>query len=440
MNTCEIYNQYFKTSFVTKATKALHLQLQTVFMKPLFTFLILFLLFSFTSFAQLKVVIMGSSTAYGVGASTYANSWAGRTEAFLNQNTTDGKDTVVYNISFPAYDSYQEMPDGFVPPPGRPLPDQDYNVTKALSYNPDVVIISLPSNDISYGYARSETMSNFRIMSSTIFANGARCYITTPQPRNDFDALQRDSLFSLVDSITMTFGPFAVNFWDCLVTDDGTLGLKDEYRATGTPHHLNDLGHEMLFDRIMLAGIFDFGGPVALQLNGFHAQSQNNAVSLKWHTEQQGANTSFELQKSADGRSFETHSIQNIAEARQSADYYAIDQAPFEGKTFYRVKITEAGRISYSGVISVVTEGRKLDISKIYISNATLKAEINVQKSQFVNVSIINTNGAVLLKQKEFVGQSQGTVNIPVASLAAGQYYLRVSTTDGSTLTKAFRK
>ena len=75
---------------------------------------ILFLFISTLSFSQMKVVIMGSSTAYGTGASTYSNSWAGKTDSYLNKNISDGKDTIVYNISFPAYDSYQEMPDDFV--------------------------------------------------------------------------------------------------------------------------------------------------------------------------------------------------------------------------------------------------------------------------------------------------------------------------------------
>ncbi len=403
---------------------------------------ILFFISTNTS-AQIKVVIMGSSTAYGVGASSYANSWAGKTEAYYNQNTADGLDTVFYNIAAPAYDTYQEMPSDFIPPAGRPLPDDSFNVTMALSYHPDIVIISLPSNDINYGYSKAEYINNLKLMSSTIFAAGVTgCYITTTQPRNDMDDSHRDSLRVMVDSINRAFGPYAINFWDDLVTQDGLNMLRDEYRAAPSPVHVNDAGHELLFERILNAHIFAFGGPVALQLTGFKAQLQNNIVSLKWHTEQQAANTAFEIQRSADGHFFETIFIQNVVEARQSYDYSATDQTPLTGKSFYRIKILEPTRQSYSSVIEITVPGRTLNISKLYVDHGTsnLIATISVQKSQFVNMNIVNTSGAIVSKQKIFITQPGTIVNIPVGALAAGQYYFKIFTADGTTVTQAFRK
>ncbi len=403
---------------------------------------IIFLFIADLSFAQMKAVIMGSSTANGVGASSYANSWAGRTTDFLNSNNTDGADTIIYNIAQPGYDTYQEMPDNFVPPPGRPLPDGDYNVTKALSYNPDVIIISLPSNDISYGYAKSEMINNLRLMSSTIFGAGVRCYITTPQPRNDFDQSYRDSLRAMVDSVNASFGPYAVDFWNCLVTTDGLNMLKPELQATGSSIHVNDDGHNLLFGRIMDSYIFGTAGPVALQLTAFNAQLQNNKVIIKWHTEQQAANTSFELQKSADGSSFETFYTQTITEARPSYNYTATDQTPFSGKNFYRLKISEAGRLFYSGIVSVTSEGHSLNISKLYLSNggSSLNAAIDIQKTQFIYINIVSNTGAVLLQQKKLIAQPLQNISIPVGTLATGQYYLQIITDDGNRITKAFVK
>lgn len=386
---------------------------------------------------------MGSSTAYGVGASTYSNSWAGKLETFYNQNATDGLDTIFYNIAFPAYDTYQEMPDGFVPPPGRPLPDMDYNVTKALSFNPDVVIISLPSNDINYGYSKHEMISNLRLMSSTIFNQGtARCYISTPQPRNDLDQSHRDSLVSLIDSVNFSFGPFAINFWNGLATTDGLNMLKDEYRSPTSPVHLNDAGHDLLFQRVRNFHIFGLSGPVALQLTSFNAQPRNNTVSINWHTEQQVPNTNFELQRSPDAQSFESIFSQTIAEGRQSSDYATIDRTPLAGKSFYRLRINESGRQSFSNTISVNSPGKTLVIPKLFINNggSGLTAEINIQKGQLVQIIIVNSIGAIMAKQKEFIAQPVSTITIPVGKLAAGQYYLRIVAEDGNEATSAFTK
>jgi len=398
------------------------------------------LIFAFSSFAQMKAVVMGSSTAYGTGASTYANSWAGLTEIALNQNASDGADTIIYNIAQPGYTTYQEMPDDFVSPPGRPVPDLDFNVTKALSFSPDVVIINLPSNDISYGYSKAEMINNLRAMSAYIFAGGAKCYITTPQPRNDFTQDMRDSLRQLVDSVNMSFGAYAVDFWNPLVTNDGLYMMKDEYAAS--PLHVNDAGHQQLFLKIMSSYIFSQAGPVALQLTGFSAQLQNRAVQLRWHTEQQAPNTTFELQRSADGHSFETFYSQRIAEARQSSNYSAMDQTPFSGKSFYRIRITDGGRLSYSSIIDITAPGSSFNISKLYVTSggSALSAQVDVQKSQYVFINIINNTGAILFKQKQFITQPSESITIPVGMLASGQYYFRITTEDGNTLTKAFGK
>lgn len=402
---------------------------------------IFFLSISFISFSQMKVVIMGSSTAYGTGASTYSNSWAGKTDSYLNKNIADGRDTIVYNISFPAYDSYQEMPSDFVPPAGRPLPDVDFNITKALSYNPNVVIINLPSNDVSFGYAKYETMFNFRLMSARVTATGARCYFTTGQPRNDFTPAERDSLVTMIDSINRAFGPFAINFWDGLVTNDGLYSLREEYRATGTPNHVNDMGHDILFQSV-ISSVFDFLGPVPLTLTSFQGFLKNDVVSLKWRTEQQEANTIFDMQKSADGRVFETIFTQLLPEASMASDYSGTDFTPLTGKNFYRLKITEAGRVSYSNIINVTAPGKTLSISKLYsaASGSNLLAEINIQKSQYVNIAIVNSNGAVMIRQKAYVAQPGSLISIPVQGLAAGAYFMRVVTADGSAFVKPFTK
>ena len=69
--------------------------------------------------AQKRVVILGSSTAAGNGSSSYANSWVGRVDAYYNKNTTDGADTIFTNLAVSGYATYNEMPNNFVPPPGR---------------------------------------------------------------------------------------------------------------------------------------------------------------------------------------------------------------------------------------------------------------------------------------------------------------------------------
>src|SRR5215217_6123814 len=141
-------------------------------MKKLLVLSCTLLVFSFVK-AQKKIVILGSSTAYGSGASPFPDSsWAGRLGFEFNKNTGDGKDTTIVNLAWPGYVTYKCMPSSYVPP---------------LSLSPNIVIISLPSNDVFLpsDYDKKETMDNLRLMFQLVNAAGIPCYISTSQPRND---------------------------------------------------------------------------------------------------------------------------------------------------------------------------------------------------------------------------------------------------------------
>src|SRR5687767_836061 len=142
-------------------------------LKSIFLFILISAGLCFASYAQKKIVILGSSTAAGGGASNFDSSWARRLQAEYRKNINPADpDTVIINHAVGGYVSYRIMPDNFIPPPNRPLPDINNNVTKALSYNPDIIIISLPSNDIASGYPEVEIMNNFRYLNQVIASRG----------------------------------------------------------------------------------------------------------------------------------------------------------------------------------------------------------------------------------------------------------------------------
>src|SRR3954452_11404116 len=151
---------------------------------------ILFFAWNNSAHAQKKIVILGSSTAAGNGATSTDSSWAGRLQLQYRKNTSDA-DTSIINLAVGGYVTYRIMPDNFVTPPDRPAVDVNTNVTKALSYNPEIIIINMPSNDITSGYSEQEIMNNFRLLNQLITNQGVRAFITTSQPRNDIDLLHR---------------------------------------------------------------------------------------------------------------------------------------------------------------------------------------------------------------------------------------------------------
>jgi hypothetical protein len=388
--------------------------------------------------AQKRIVVMGSSTAAGSDASSYNNAWVGRLTNHFRKNMTDGLDTVIHNIAEFGYATYHEMPTGFVPPPGRPLPDPDHNVTKALSFFPDVVIINLPSNDIAFGYSKKEMMDNLRLMNATITAAGARCFIATTQPGNHLTAPQRLAQRELVDSINNNFGSFSIDFWTDLVTNDGLYGLRDEVRAAPSLYHLNDLGHLFLFQRVAAESLFSSQAPLPIRLLNFGAAVKDNTVAIKWEVEEQEPDTKFEIQRSSDSRNFVTVADLIYKEPVSKASYSKIDFYPLVGRSFYRLKITEPGRIFYSAIASVEVKLKPLYIQRIYTDASTIVADVYASSGKSIHLSIVNTAGAVIMQLKENLTLPYSKVLLPAKGLSKGQYILRIQTDEGQTSVKAF--
>jgi len=225
-------------------------------MKKIFLLLVLHFFFIY-AFSQKKIVVLGSSTAAGTGASVYDSSWVARLQSEYRKNITAGDlDTVVTNLAVGGFVSYQIMPSSYSPPAGKPAPDVEHNVTKALGFSPDIIIINLPTNDVGSGYSETEFMTNLRFLNQHIASAGVKAYITTTQPRSQYDFAMRRVLRNLVDSITNTFGINAINFWDDLATNDGQFNLRPEVNS-GDGVHVNNLGHRLLFERVKAKNLFN---------------------------------------------------------------------------------------------------------------------------------------------------------------------------------------
>ena len=400
--------------------------------------LLFFVLITFFGFAQKKLTILGSSTAAGYGASVVDSSWVGRLTASFNKNSTDGIDTIVNNRAAGGYTTYQSLPTGYPTPSDRPAPDAAANVTYILNSvpRPNIVIINYPTNDIAYGYDPKEMMDNLRLMFQQLNANGILCYITTSQPRNTVTEPQRILLRQLVDSIRNNFGNYAINFWDDLVTTDGTYTLKPESTPDGT--HPNDYGHRLLFQRVQAKNIFGTAeAPLPLTLKNWQAKPENNAVKLTWSTAYEEANTFFEIQRSVNGKDFQTL-FQNNG-AGHDADYSWTDASPLNGKAFYRLKIIEPGKTSFSRIIPVVNDKKQL-ITSMFTDASQLHLQINSNRNQSAVLTIINYSGAVVKQQSIKLDSSNNLFTIPISQLTSEEYFLRITTADGSTAVERFAR
>ena len=213
------------------------------------------------------IVVLGSSTAAGTGASTADSAWVARYRRYVR---TMDPDAFVVNLGVGGYTSYDVMPTDFVPPSGRPQPKPENNVTYALSYRPDAIVVNLPSNDANLNVPVADQMANLRAIRAAAAAEGVPVWFTTTQPRNFADDARRALLMAVRDSIHAQFGPRAIDVWTRTATATGTI--QPAYNS-GDGIHLNDAGHRVIYEQVVGAGVWtlvtdveDVAGPLAAHL------------------------------------------------------------------------------------------------------------------------------------------------------------------------------
>jgi len=192
------------------------------------------------------IVILGSSTAYGSGASTIDSSWVKRYTAALkaiNSNYT------VVNLALGGYTTFQMLPTGTVMPDGiTETIDVNRNVTKALTYNPYAIIVNMPSNDANKNYSVEKQLNNYAAVVNAANAQGVTVWIATTQPRNFTDPAQIKLQSDMADTLLYIYGENAIDFWSITATPNGLI--LPQYNS-GDGVHLNNAGHRVLFEKVM---------------------------------------------------------------------------------------------------------------------------------------------------------------------------------------------
>lgn len=203
-----------------------------------------------------RIALQGSSTANGYGVPD-DSSLAGRLKNYYKQL---GRIDTLYKIAISGYSCYEGMPTGYQPPAGRPAPDPSYNITRVLSRNPrpTIVIVNYPSNGYDY-MTIGEILDCLQTIRFTAESQGARCYITTTQPRDGFTTANRLKLRSIRDSIMARFGQYAIDFWTPVVNTANNT-IRTEF-ALGDGIHLNAAGHRVLFEQVLAAQLLDNSVP-----------------------------------------------------------------------------------------------------------------------------------------------------------------------------------
>ena len=194
-----------------------------------------------------KIIVLGSSTAAGTGPSDINNAWAWRYHDFLTETDTRYE---LENLALGGFTTYNILPSGTTIPSGiGQTINTEKNITKALSLNPNGIIINLPSNDSASGYPLVDQIANYHLIRNTALSQNIPVWISSPQPRNFGSNTSALNIhLEMVTATPIEFGEFTFDFWTGFGVTGGN-GLKPEFNVDGV--HMNDAGHKILFERVV---------------------------------------------------------------------------------------------------------------------------------------------------------------------------------------------
>ena len=165
-------------------------------------------------------------------------------------------------------------------------------------------------------------------------------------------------------------------------------------------------------------------------LTDIKAYQQNKGVRVEWTAQQESNIDRYEIERSQNGQQFiKLGSVQAKGNSSVVINYNLFDPNPFSGVNFYRIKIIEAGKGTYSQVLKVNINNSSVNRITIYpnpIKGNSIALQMNLQKGIYT-ITLTNKLGQqIVTKEIEHAGGS-ATENIELPkALPGGVYQLRL--------------
>lgn len=221
------------------------------------------------------------------------------------------------------------------------------------------------------------------------------------------------------NELAASYIPYSASLYD----DIGALAGITDFSTTTSDHY-------PVLTSFLMSSI------LPSQLSRFEATRKDNKALITWTTAQELNSKSFVIERSADGRNFQ--SIATVDAAGQSAfarNYQYTDAQPAAGVNYYRLKMVDNdGKLAYSRIVT-------LYFGKDFFYSVAPNPARNLVWIQLENnpgplqLQLTDLNGR-LLKQVNVGAAESQTVKLPVHDLSKGVYVLKVSGTNYVKTTK----
>lgn len=166
-----------------------------------------------------------------------------------------------------------------------------------------------------------------------------------------------------------------------------------------------------------------------LKMGQFTAARKSNAVELNWQTLSESNTAFFEVERSRDGKQFE--SIGKLSAAGNSntmRQYTFSDKAAGDVVSYYRIRMTDLDGTATLSRVVVVNTIQKLTAIKIYPNPVADNIQFQLQGKggEKAEVEVYDVQGRKYYKAIHSLQEGVQTISLPALPLTPGHYYLKI--------------
>ena len=181
-------------------------------------------------------------------------------------------------------------------------------------------------------------------------------------------------------------------------------------------------------------------GSLPITLLYFDAKPNGEHTDLEWATTSETNNDYFTVQRSSNVKDFEivVH-VPGAGNSNQTLYYSAVDEDPYHGMSYYRLKQTDHdGKISYSDLVAVeiiprlnlsVRPNPATDYLEVRLENFSKNTAFLTITEYDSEIKIFDTKGQ-LVYEKKLVGTFK-EFNIDISSFDPGMYFVSLTANPG---------
>ncbi|TDH26217.1 T9SS type A sorting domain-containing protein [Segetibacter sp. 3557_3] len=217
---------------------------------------------------------------------------------------------------------------------------------------------------------------------------------------------------------------------NAILIDCDSYPLQDwvHYSATG----------QVMFgvDIFNAAGFEQDAQTLPITLGSLKAFTQTNKIVLEWKADNEADVKSYEVERSADGITFSTVGSKQPLNSLQAVKYTWLDDNPYEGTNFYRLRSTSYnGKLAFTPIIRIST--LKAAAGYNVYPNPIVGGNVNIQFSNKpkgnYTVNLLTTSGQVVLaKTINHQGGNATQTVVAAGILPKGHYTVELVAPDNS--------